>query len=153
LNFTDASVHQVALYVVDWDGRGRVQAIDILAFGTTTVLDSRTVESFSGGQYLAWRLSGHVTIRVRFASGTNAVVSGVFFDGGNAGGTTPPAAVTGSATALTMTRATLTGTVNPNGVAATAYFQYGTASGYVSTTSAMNVGAGASAVPVATAIT
>ncbi len=42
----------------------------------------------------------------------------------------PPVAVTGSATAISRTGATLNGTVNPSGSATTYHFQYGTTSGY-----------------------
>jgi hypothetical protein len=43
------------------------------------VLDSRTLSSFTGGQYLVWNLGGHVQLRVTNLSGISAVVSGLFF--------------------------------------------------------------------------
>ena len=36
------------------------------------------VSSFTGGQYLVWNLTGHVTIQFTRDSGANALVSGVF---------------------------------------------------------------------------
>ena len=51
-----------------------------------------------------------------------------------------PDAVTGSATGLSSTSATLTGTVNPNGRAATWYFEYGTSTSYGTKTPAQNAG-------------
>ncbi len=42
----------------------------------------------------------------------------------------PPTAVTGSATNVTATSATLTGTVNANGLSTTAWFEYGTVKGF-----------------------
>ncbi|MFH0797020.1 MAG: hypothetical protein V2A65_08215 [Candidatus Omnitrophota bacterium] len=49
----------------------------------------------------------------------------------NSGGSTAgfPAAVTGSATAIASSSATLTGTINPDGLVTTYYFQYGLVSG------------------------
>jgi hypothetical protein len=42
----------------------------------------------------------------------------------------PPAVITGAASSLTATSATLNGTVNPNGVPTIAYFEYGATSAY-----------------------
>jgi hypothetical protein len=54
------------------------------------VLNSQTVSSFVGGQYLVWNVSGHVQFRVtNLVSGRNAVISGVFF------GTSPTTTATG----------------------------------------------------------
>jgi len=44
-----------------------------------TVLHTRTLSAFNGGQYLVRNVKGHVTHRVSNASGVNAVTSGVFF--------------------------------------------------------------------------
>ena len=41
--------------------------------------DSRTVNQFTGGQYLVWNITGRVRIQVVRTGGLNAVVSGVFF--------------------------------------------------------------------------
>jgi hypothetical protein len=80
LSFHDSATHQVALYLVDWDNWfGRTQRVDIVD-ANNTVLDTRTVTNFIGGQYLVWNLSGHVTIRLlNTNSRSNAVVSGIFF--------------------------------------------------------------------------
>ena len=44
------------------------------------VLDTRSVTSFSGGQYLVWNVSGHVVLKFTNNAGTtNAVMSGLFF--------------------------------------------------------------------------
>ncbi|HZY87591.1 MAG TPA: hypothetical protein VFE78_22320, partial [Gemmataceae bacterium] len=87
VNLTDGAAHQVALYLLDWDGNGRSERIDVLDGTTGKVLDSRTVGGFSGGEYLVWSLGGHVTIRLTNLGGNNAVLSGLFF--GPAGA--PPA--------------------------------------------------------------
>ena len=46
---------------------------------TNALLDSQRISSFNGSAYLIWNISGHVTININVASGTNSVVSGVFF--------------------------------------------------------------------------
>jgi len=76
--FSDSESHQVAIYCLDWDSYGpRSQKVEILD-AAGKVLDTRTVSSFSGGQYLVWNLSGAVRIRVT-ALTTNSVVAGIFF--------------------------------------------------------------------------
>jgi hypothetical protein len=79
VNVTDGNTHQVALYCLDWDGSNvRSERIDVLDASNGSVLDSRTVSSFSGGQYVVWNIAGYVTFRVTPLAG-NAVVSGIFF--------------------------------------------------------------------------
>jgi hypothetical protein len=80
VNLTDGAAHQLALYVVDWDSRGRTQTVAVRDAVTNALLDSRAVSSFTGGEYLVWTVSGHVTIGVTVTAGVNAVVSGLFFD-------------------------------------------------------------------------
>jgi hypothetical protein len=63
-----------------------------------------------------------------------------------------PTAVTGSAK-ISGTSATLKATVNPNGVATTYHFDYGLTTGYDSTTTEQNAGAGSVAVPVSAKVT
>jgi hypothetical protein len=84
LAFQDGAAHQVALYLVDYDlyGGGRSEQVDILD-GNGTVLSTRFVADFSGGQYLVWNISGHVVVRITNAnSRSNAVISGLFFGAG-----------------------------------------------------------------------
>jgi uncharacterized delta-60 repeat protein len=81
VNFTDAGLHQVALYMLDWDswGGGRTQQVEVFD-ANNRLLDTHMVSGFTGGQYLVWNLSGHVTIRVTNTNPNgNAVVSGLFF--------------------------------------------------------------------------
>jgi hypothetical protein len=89
VNLTDTNVHQVALYLVDWDFGGRTETLEVHDAVTNALLDTRTVSGFQNGEYVVWNISGHVTIRVTLASGPNAVVSGVFF-GGNPPSAPPP---------------------------------------------------------------
>jgi hypothetical protein len=83
LNFTDSNIHQVAFYMLDWDNYlGRTQRIDILD-ANNTVLDTRTISSFTGGQYLVWNLNGHVVVRfTNMNNQSNAVLSGILFGSG-----------------------------------------------------------------------
>jgi 6-phosphogluconolactonase (cycloisomerase 2 family) len=53
-----------------------------------------------------------------------------------------PATVTGSASAIALTSATLNGVANPNGTSTTAYFQYGVTTGYGSSTPVQSLGSG-----------
>jgi len=80
LNFKDTNSHQVALYLLDWDNfYGRTERVDILD-ANNTLLDSRAVSSFIGGEYLVWNLSGHVIVRITNTNpSSNAVMSGLFF--------------------------------------------------------------------------
>jgi Malectin domain/Chondroitinase B len=80
LRFTDNAIHQVALYLLNWDNlSGLVERVDILD-ANSALLDTQTVSNFAGGQYLVWNLSGHVTIRVVNRNASSFVfVSGLFF--------------------------------------------------------------------------
>jgi uncharacterized repeat protein (TIGR01451 family) len=82
VNLTDGNTHQVGLYVLDWDTTGRAETIKVLDAATGTVLNSQTLAagSFHNGEYLVWNIQGHVKIEVDNNGGTNAVVSGLFFD-------------------------------------------------------------------------
>lgn len=63
-----------------------------------------------------------------------------------------PTAVTGSASSMTQTSATLNGTVNDNGAASTVTFEYGTTSSYGTTAAGGSVAAGAGVTAVTAAI-
>jgi hypothetical protein len=103
LNLTDGNTHQVALYAVDFDSLMRSERFDILNAATGAVLDSRSISSFSSGEYLVWNLTGNVIIRVTQLSGVNAVVSGIFFGGVPQQNTAPsPALLNASQTQLTF---------------------------------------------------
>ena len=80
INLTDGLTHEIALYLVDWDSMGRNEQIQIKSVTTGMVLDTETVSSFSGGEYLKWAISGDVVITFTDLAGPNAVLSGLFFD-------------------------------------------------------------------------
>ena len=82
LNLTDGQVHEVSLYAVDWDNRSRSEEVQIIDPTTGNVLDTETLGSFQSGEYLSWKLSGNVVIKVtNLNPAQNAVVSGLFFGG------------------------------------------------------------------------
>lgn len=86
LNLVDGNSHQVALYCLDWNSLGRRETIEILDATSGTILDSRSVASFAQTpRYLIWTLSGHVSIKVTRTGGSNAALSGIFFDAPPAG--------------------------------------------------------------------
>ncbi|HEY3457356.1 MAG TPA: hypothetical protein VGK64_22440 [Bryobacteraceae bacterium] len=81
VSFTDGATHRLALYAMDYDSSGRSERVDILDSTSGVVLDSQTLSAFAAGKYLVWNLAGHVTIRITVLSGSNPVVSGLFFGG------------------------------------------------------------------------
>jgi hypothetical protein len=94
VNLTDGAPHQIALYSVDWDSRGRSQRIDVIDAATGAVLDTRAMGGYENGLYLVWTISGHVTFRIVNTGPENAVLSGIFFGsatGAPAGGGTAAA--------------------------------------------------------------
>ena len=96
INLTDGNVHQVALYVLDWDSTTRAETLEVRDAATNAVLDTRNVSGFHNGQYVVWNMRGHVSIRVVLMGGGNAVVSGLFFGGSF----TPPPPPTGGTAAF-----------------------------------------------------
>ena len=86
VNLTDGGTHQVAAYVMDWDGYGggRSERVDVIDAGTGTLLDTRSISSFASGQYLVWNVKGHVQIRVTNLNSANALIEGIFFGGSSA---------------------------------------------------------------------
>lgn len=80
VNLTDGDTHQLALYLLDWDGAGRAETIKIVdAANTSTILDTRSVAGFTNGTYLVWNIAGHVKILVNGTAGPNAIVNALFF--------------------------------------------------------------------------
>ena len=64
-----------------------------------------------------------------------------------------PATVTGAASNVTPTTATLNGTVDPSGRPTTWYFEYGTSTSYGKKTTAVSAGSGNGAAPVSAPVT
>jgi len=97
------------------------------------------------------------TIRLHFSATTDITLPTIFrVDDVSilvSGGTLPPTATTGSASAITRTTATLNATVNPNGSSTAASFQFGATVGYGSVFSATPApGSGTSPVAVSAVV-
>jgi hypothetical protein len=80
VDITDGQTHEVALYFLDVNDAARSERVDVLN-SAGQVLDSRTISSFGGGQYMVWNISGNVTFRITRLAGPSAVMSGLFFGG------------------------------------------------------------------------
>jgi murein DD-endopeptidase MepM/ murein hydrolase activator NlpD len=89
-------------------------------------------------------------------SGTVTVSSSATFTGPNtvtltgtgSSPTNSPTATTGTYQIISSTSAQLFGTVNPNGLSTTGWFQYGTSTSYGSTTNSESIGSGNSSVQI-----
>ena len=76
-----STTRQVAFYLLDWESAGRSMTVDVLDGQTESVLDSRSISSFSSGKYLVYEGSGTLIFSFTNTAGTsNAVLSGIFFD-------------------------------------------------------------------------
>jgi hypothetical protein len=81
LNLTDAHVHRIDVYLLNWSGKSAAsEKVSVLDASTGAVLSSVTISSYAAGKYAAFNVSGNVTIKVTAVSGTVATVSGLFID-------------------------------------------------------------------------
>ena len=76
---TDTAVHQVALYMADYDYTTRRQIVDVLDSGGAVLNSQALTSSFHGGVYLVWNVSGSVKFRITSTGTYNGVLSGIFF--------------------------------------------------------------------------
>ena len=60
VNLADGQTHDLELYFVDWDNKGRGEQVQISDAGTGKVLDTETISSFTSGVYLDWKVSGNL---------------------------------------------------------------------------------------------
>ena len=81
VNLGDGQTHDLELYFVDWDNKGRSEQVQISNAGTKAVLDTETISSFTNGIYLDWQVSGNLLITITREAGANAVLNGLFIDG------------------------------------------------------------------------
>ncbi len=79
----------MALYALDWQNGspGRSETVSIFdgsasGDGSGPPLDTQPLALFQAGDYLVWKVRGHVRIVVtNTGNNANAVLSGIFFDG------------------------------------------------------------------------
>jgi hypothetical protein len=108
--------------------------------GSANVAVSRALSGLTSGT------TYHYRVVATNGAGTSRGADGIFTT------SAAPAAVTGAATSVTTTSATLNGTVDPNGRATTWYFEYGTSTSYGTRTAAKDAGSGGSAAAVSAAL-
>jgi len=81
MNSTDGQSHRVAIYCLDWDGNNRQQRVDVIDWATNTLIESRSISQFNGGQYLVWDIRGRVKLVVAKTGAKTAAISGIYFGG------------------------------------------------------------------------
>ena len=120
-------------------------------YGTSTSYGSQTASASVGAgsanvavsRALSGLASGttyHYRVVATNGAGTSRGADGIFTT------SSAPTAVTGAATDVTPTSATVNGTVDPNGRSTVWYFEYGTSTSYGARTADRNAGSGGSAV-------
>lgn len=89
LDFNDNQEHEISLYCLDWNRKGRWLVVDVIDAHTRKLLDSRNLTRFEYGCYLKYRVKGRVQLRLtnvwteRYKNSPDAVFSGLFFDPAN----------------------------------------------------------------------
>ncbi len=80
IHASDSTPHQIALYFLDWDNKGRRSAIEIFDLKTLNLLAPvQLVKNYKDGRYLIFNYSGSIRIRINQVRGENAALSGLFF--------------------------------------------------------------------------
>jgi RTX calcium-binding nonapeptide repeat (4 copies) len=126
-------------------------------YGTSVSYGSKTTTTAAGSGSanvaVSKSLSGlapattyHYRVVAKSSSGTTNGGDGLFTTA------SPPVVVTGAATGVGPTTATLGGTVNPNGQSATWYVEYGTSTSYGTKSAATDAGSGTSSKTVSTGV-
>ena len=108
--------------------------------GSANVAVSRSLSGLAAGT------TYHYRVVATNGAGTSRGADGIFTT------LSAPAVVTGAATGVSPTAATLNGSVDPNGRATTWYFEYGTSTSYGTRTAVKDAGSGGSAVAVSAAL-
>jgi uncharacterized repeat protein (TIGR03803 family) len=81
VDFTDGLMHDIELYLLDYNGgNARSEQIQFSNPNTSTVLSTQTASNFSGGVYYNWEVSGNVLITFTREAGSNAILNGLFID-------------------------------------------------------------------------
>jgi hypothetical protein len=80
VNLGDGQAHNLELYFVDWDSNSRSEKVQLSDAASGTVLDTESIASFHGGEYLDWKVGGHLLVTITLVGGPNAVLNGLFLD-------------------------------------------------------------------------
>jgi hypothetical protein len=89
INFRDNKEHEVSLYCLDWDRKGRWMVVDVIDANTRKLIDSRNITGFEQGRYIKYRFKGRIQLRLtnvwteRYKLSPDAGFAALFFDGGN----------------------------------------------------------------------
>jgi hypothetical protein len=127
-------------------------------YGTSTSYGSQSASASAGAgsanvavsRALSGLASGttyHYRVVATNGAGTSRGADGLFTT------SAAPAVVTGAATSVTPTSATLNGSVDPNGRATTWFFEYGTSTSYGTRTAVKSAGSGTRATQVNASVT
>ena len=85
-NFEDGNEHQVSIYFLDLDRRGRWSIVDIIDADSRKILHSFNLTDFTQGIYLKYKIQGHVQCRItnvwtqRYQNSPDTRFSAIFFD-------------------------------------------------------------------------
>ncbi len=143
--------------------------VGIDGFKNGSLIQTGTEQNYANnsGQYSAWWTSsaqglveqtitgGCTSTTAGTAAARNSQHGGSGGGGGGSGGGgggSGPTTTTDPATGVNSSSATLNGTVNPNGVATTYWFEYGTSTSYGSSTAHVSVGSGTTAASVSATV-
>ncbi len=84
ISLTLTSAKIVRFYFMDYDGgNSRSETVNAIDRDTSSVLDTRSMSSFSNGKYLSYTVSGNIDFQFVYIGGANSVVQAVFFDPGS----------------------------------------------------------------------
>ena len=84
LDVNDSQKHQLAIYFLDWEDKGRRSALEIFDLKTLKLLAHvQLIKEYQNGKYVVFDYSGPLRIRVNHVRGDNAALSGIFFDIGS----------------------------------------------------------------------
>ena len=116
---------------------GNITATQTLASGSVAVMVQRAITNLVPGT------TYHFRVRASNSNGQAVGTNNTFVSVA-----LPPSVTTGSADGVTFGMAILHGSINPNGFAASGYFQWGSTTNYGNNTPVQSVGGGTNLVPV-----
>jgi photosystem II stability/assembly factor-like uncharacterized protein len=131
----------------DW-GQDDFKQVNVGTSGQVTL--GTTLNPGTNG--MTWWVNGGRRFKLVLKDGPGDVLSEIDLQYAPMGGGTGPSASTNPATIITSSSANLNGIANPNGLATSAYFEWGTTTAYGNVTSVQSLGSGTTDVPVSASI-
>jgi subtilisin family serine protease len=80
VDVSDTELHQITLYLADYDNKKRAERIQVINPNTGLVSYTQDFANFSKGIFATFTVAGNVVFHVIPQLGPSAVVSGIFFD-------------------------------------------------------------------------